>query len=194
MITFRLLPAQFHAELELPRIKSRCRLACFRVQGVHVSHVEPVDEVEYVHGAFQLHALIEADGFGQPHIGKDGHGPRAALRPRLPSSDPLKNAVKGAVHKTGNLESARWRSVGRDCRAQAFRGCSRSHRVRTIGGSAEIEILVRGRHDVERTPRAEFNDGSRGPVAEQLPQKAISAKFAGLIDAAEYETMTLVEG
>ena len=49
-------------------------------------------------------------------------------------------------------------------------------------------------HDVERTPRAEFNDGSRGPVAEQLPQKAISAKFAGLIDAAEYETMTLVEG
>ncbi len=47
--------------------------------------------------------------------------------------------------------------------------------------------------DVEGTAGTEFDHGSDGPIAEELANEPVAAKFTRLVDAAEYEALTLIE-
>src|SRR5438270_1396965 len=92
-----------------------------------------------------------------------------------------------------NLESPGGRGLECDRgEAAGVGGRAHRHRVRTVGGGAEIEVLVGCRDDIEGTARAELDDRGQGPVAEEMAPEARTGLFA-LVNAAEDEAMALVK-
>lgn len=77
------LPGDAQAKLELPWIKRRGRRARLGIEGIHVCHVEAVDQVKHVHDPLQMHALVKADALGHAHVGKDRHGPDTGISSQI---------------------------------------------------------------------------------------------------------------
>src|SRR5258708_35332879 len=62
------------------------------------------------------------------------------------------------------------------------------------GEGRQLQVVAIAGKDVKRPSGAEFDQRSDCPVAEKLAGKAVAAEPARLVDAAEDETMTLIEG
>src|SRR6266404_2985671 len=186
-----ILPVQFQRKLELARVVRSGCLTGVGEERAYGRHVVAVGDVEHVGDEIHVEALAKVDALGDAQIVEDC--------PRRDAGVAAEVAVEGR-ERAVEVEDARLleNPGGRVLRLDRLvpdrgaRGVLEG--VGPSGEGRQLEVVAIAGKDVKRPSGAEFDQGGEGPIAEDLARKAVAAEPARLVDAAEDETMTLIEG